>query len=106
MQPGRDVDETERALVAELEQLAEGEAAEAELARARNQLARDYVVGRASNQEKASHLAHAVAIHGDAASADEEFDRLAGTTGADVRRVARTYFTPANRLILRVLPPS
>ena len=59
-----------------------------------------------SNQQKATHLAHAAVIHGDIASADREFDLLMEATAADVQRVARTYFTPANRLILRVLPPS
>ncbi|HOC18341.1 MAG TPA: pitrilysin family protein [Vicinamibacterales bacterium] len=106
VQPGRDLDEAERALVAELERLADEAISERELARARNQLARDHVVGRASNQEKATHLAHAVVIHGDAASADREFDSLMEATAADVQRAARAYFTPANRLILRVLPPS
>jgi zinc protease len=106
VQPGQDVDETERALLAELGRLAADGVTETELQRARNQIARDYIVGRASNQEKASHLAHAVVIHGDVASADGEFDLLMKTTAADVQRVARTYFTPAGRLVLRVLPSS
>ncbi len=106
VQPGHDLDEAERALVAELDRLAAEAVSDGELARARNQLARDYIVGRASNQQKATHLAHAAVIHGDIASADREFDLLMEATAADVQRVARTYFTPANRLILRVLPPS
>ncbi len=106
VQPGKDVDETERALLGELARLADEAVSDAELERAKRQVARDYIVGRASNQEKATHLAHAVVIHGDVASADGEFDLLMKTTAADVRRVARTYFTPASRLVLRVLPPS
>jgi zinc protease len=106
VQAGQSVDDAERALVAELERLGEAPVGEDELARAKNQVARDYIVGRASNQEKATALGHAVVIHGDVASADAEFDRFVKTTAADVQRMARTYFAPANRLVLRVLPPS
>jgi predicted Zn-dependent peptidase len=76
-----------------------------ELDRVRNQFARDYIVGRESNQEKATQLAHAVVIHkGDASSADGEFEIFQRTTAADVQRVAKTYFTPKNRTIITILP--
>ena len=106
VQAGHSVDEAEAALVAELERLAREPVTGRELQRARNQVARDYIVGRASAQEKATQLAHALVIDGDVAAADSEFDLLMGTTADDVQRVARAYFTPANRLVLRVLPPS
>ena len=31
-------------------------------------------------------------------------DRLAKVTTADVQRVARTYFTPENRMVLTLMP--
>ncbi len=71
----------------------------------KNQLARDYILGRESNQRKAAQLAHAVVMHkGDASAADAEFDTFMATTAADVQRVARTYFRPENRTILTILP--
>ena len=71
----------------------------------KNQLIRDYVLGRETVQQKASALAHAAVIHGgDVASADAEFDLLQKVTAADVQRVARTYFAPESRIVITVLP--
>ncbi len=76
-----------------------------ELQRAKNQFARDYIIGRESNQEKASQLAHAVVIHkGDVSTADGEFDIFPNTTAADVQRVAKTYFAPQTRTVITILP--
>ena len=60
-----------------------------ELQRAKNQFARDYIVGRESNQDKAAQLAHAAVIHNDIKTADGEFDIFLNITAADVQRVAQ-----------------
>jgi zinc protease len=104
VQPGRTTEEAAAALIGELDRLKEEEISDRELERAKNQFARDYIIGRESNQEKASHLAHAAVIHDDIRTADGEFDIFVGITKADVRRVARTYFTPETRLVLTILP--
>jgi zinc protease len=102
--PGRRPDEVQQELVATLERVkAEGVTAD-ELARARRQFARDYILGRDSIQQKALHLAHAVVIHNDIKTADGEFDLFQNVTLADVQRVARTYFTPESRMLLTVMP--
>ena len=75
-----------------------------ELERAKNQFARDYILGRESNEQKAQSLAHALVIHRDIKTADGEFDIFQRLTTADIQRVAKTYFTPENRLVLTVLP--
>jgi hypothetical protein len=61
-------------------------------------------VGRESNQEKALHLAHAAVIHNDVTTADGEFDIFMNVSAADVQRVAKTYFTAENRLVLTIMP--
>ena len=33
-----------------------------------------------------------------------EVDLFQGITAADIQRVAQTYFTPANRLVMTVMP--
>jgi zinc protease len=105
VQPGRTPQEAADALIAELDRLKQEPVAPRELQRAKNQFARDYIIGRESNQEKASHLAHAVVLHnGDITTADGEFDIFMNITTADVQRVARTYFTAENRVVLTILP--
>jgi zinc protease len=104
VQPGQSPAEAEKALVEELERLKHEPVTDRELQRAKNQFARDFIVGRESNQQKASHLAHAVVIHNDVKAADGELDLLMETTTEDLQRVAKTYFKPDNRLVLTIMP--
>ena len=104
MQPGHTPEEAVNALIAELDRLKAEPISERELQRTKNQFARDYILGRESNQQKAMQLAHAVVIHDDITTADGEFDIFQNITAADVQRVARTYFTPENRLVLTLMP--
>jgi zinc protease len=102
--PGQSPEAVEKALIAELDKLKAEPITERELQRAKNQFARDYILGRESLQDKASHLAHAEVIHSDITTADGEFDIFQGITLADVQRVAKTYFTPERRVVLHVMP--
>ena len=104
VQPGKTTEEATNALIAELDRLRNEPISAAELQQAKNQFARDYILGRESNQSKAEQLGHAVVIHNDIKTADGEFDIFQGLTAADVQRVARTYFTPENRLVLTIVP--
>lgn len=104
VQPGRTPEEVEQALIAEFDKLKREPVSANELQRAKNQFARDYIVGRESNQEKALHLAHAAVIHNDITTADGEFDIFTNVTTADVQRVAKTYFNENNRLVVHILP--
>jgi zinc protease len=104
VQPGHTPEEVTQALIAELDRLKTEPITEHELQRTKNQFARDYILGRESNQQKALQLAHAVVIHSDIKTADGEFDIFQNITVADVQRVARTYFKPENRLVLTILP--
>jgi zinc protease len=104
VQPGHTTDEAASALIAELDRLRDEPVSPAELQQAKNQFARDYILSRETDQQKAEQLGHAVVIHDDIRTADGEFDIFQNTTAADVQRVARTYFTPANRLVLTILP--
>jgi zinc protease len=104
LQPGHRPEEAVDALIAEFDRLKAEPISEHDLERAKNQFARDYILGRESNQQKALQLAHALVIHHDIRTADGEFDIFQKLTTADVQRVARTYFTPENRLVLTLLP--
>jgi zinc protease len=102
--PGHAPDEVAAALIAELDRLKAEPITDRELQRTKNQFARDYIMGRESDQQKALQLAHAVVIHGDIRTADGEFDIFQNISIADVQRVARTYFRPENRLVLTLMP--
>ena len=104
VQPGKTTEEATNALIAELDRLRNEPVTAAELQQAKNQFARDYILGRESIQSKAEVLGHAVVIHDDIKTADAEFDIFQKLTTADVQRVARTYFTPENRVVLTILP--
>ena len=104
VQPGKTTEETTNALIAELDRLRNEPLSASELQQAKNQFARDYILGRESVQSKADQLGHAAVIHDDIKTADGEFEIFLGLTAADVQRVARTYFTPENRIVLTILP--
>jgi zinc protease len=104
IQPGHTPEEVTAALIAELDRLKTELITPHELQRTKNQFARDYILGRLSNQQKASQLAHAVVIHNDIRTADGEFEIFQNITAADVQRVARTYFRAENRLVITMLP--
>ena len=102
--PGHTHDELEKALVAEFDKLRNEPIAERELQRAKNQFFRDYIVDRESIRGKASQLAHAVVIHRDVTTADGEVEIFTNMKVSDLHRVAKTYFTPESRLVLKILP--
>ncbi|HEV8348060.1 MAG TPA: pitrilysin family protein, partial [Vicinamibacterales bacterium] len=100
VQPGSKTEDVASALIAEIERLKNEPITDRELQRSKNQFARDYILNRESNQQKAGVLSHAVVIHRDIKTADAEFDIFQNMSVGDVQRVARTYFKPENRLVL------
>ena len=104
VQPGKAPADVIKALIAEFDQLKSEPISARELERTKNQFARDYILNRESNQDKARVLSHAVVIHHDITTADGELDIFLSLTAADVQRVARTYFTPTNRTVLTLMP--
>src|SRR3954453_4693189 len=104
VQPGHTPDEAATALIAELDRLRTEPVTANALQQEKNQFGSDYILGRESDQSKGDQLGHAVVIHNDIKTADGEFDIFQKITTADVQRVARTYFTPENRLVLTIMP--
>ena len=104
VQPGNKTEDVANALIAEIERLKNEPITDRELQRSKNQFARDYILGRESNQQKAGVLSHAVVIHRDIKTADAEFDIFQNMSVGDVQRVARTYFKAENRLVLTLTP--
>jgi len=104
VQTGHQPAEVLRELQAEIDRVKTTGVTPEELSRAKRQFARDYILGRETVRQKALHLGHAVVIHNDIKTADQEFDLFQNVTQADVQRVARTYFTPESRMLLTIMP--
>jgi zinc protease len=104
VQRGHTPEEAVDALIAELDRLRNEPISAAELQQTKNQFARDYILLRESNKDKATVLAHAAVLHDDITTADGEFDIFMNMTAAEVQRVAQKYFTPENRIVLTIMP--
>jgi zinc protease len=102
--PGQTPAAVEKALIAELDRMKVEGVTPRELQRSKNQFARDYILGRETVQQKATHLAHAEVLHADITTADGEFDIFQNITQADVQRVAKTYITTESRVVIHIMP--
>ena len=78
--------------------------ADAELARARNIFRATVVSGHERPMDVAEALHHAATFSGAAEAANTDLPRAMALSVADLRRVARTWFTLANALTLVVTP--
>ena len=103
---GKTVVEAERALFAEIEKIAAQPVSEAELAKAKNRLLTARVHERETCEGKATALARAAIVLGDATRVNTDLARLQSVTGAEVQRVLHAAFTEPNRLVLEYLPES
>ncbi|HKJ01839.1 MAG TPA: insulinase family protein, partial [Longimicrobiales bacterium] len=91
--------EVEAAIYEEIDRLAEEGPTEAELTRVRNQIEAGQVRRLQSNLGLAFQLAESATLFGDWRATFRLPQRWAEVTPADVRRVAATYLTEANRTV-------
>ncbi len=101
---GKSVAEIQRALFAEIEKLGAEAVSAEELTKAKNRLLTARLHDRETSEGKATALAQAAVILGDAERVNTELEILQAVTAADIQRVARTIFTAQNRLVLEYLP--
>ena len=101
---GKSAADGEKALRHEIARLRDAPVSAAELQEAKNELLSDALRERETVDGKASAIAEAVVLRGNAAAADRRFARIASTTAADIQRVARKYLTDAQSSVVRYLP--
>lgn len=101
---GKSVSAAEKELLAEIGKICAKPVTVAELAKAKNRLMTGRLLERETCAGKASALAHAAVVLGDAARVNTDLGRLRAVTAADVQRVLRGIFTERNRLVLEYLP--
>ncbi|HYW54657.1 MAG TPA: pitrilysin family protein [Dongiaceae bacterium] len=92
------------ALEAELERVRAEPPDEAELARARTQIASSVVRSRQTNSGVALMLVQSTVVRGDPGLVNDDLARYLAVTGDDVMRVARAYLRPENRTVIEYLP--
>jgi zinc protease len=76
----------------------------AELAEAKNELLTGALRERETVDGRASAIANAVTIHGDAAAADRRLSEIAAVTAADIQRVARRWLRDERSAAIDYLP--
>ena len=97
-------DSLEAAMTAEIARVAQDGITEAELSKARNQYRAGKVNERQTTFEMTEAIQAATFYLGAAEAINTDLDRYARITVADIKRVAATYLTPANSLIVTVHP--
>jgi zinc protease len=96
--PGRSVEEVERELLAQVEELQRNPVGERELEKIRNSVEASFVFAQDSHFYQAMLLGQHE-IQGDWRGLDAYLPAVRAVTAEDVRRVARTYLTAENRTV-------
>lgn len=104
MNEGHTPAEGEAEVEAELDRLKREPVSTEELAKAKNQVLRDFVASRQSVQSLGDELGYAAVVLKDANLLDTELDRFLAVTPQDIQRVATKYLVAANETVLEVIP--
>lgn len=104
LNPGHTPAEAEAEVDAILADLRTAPVAPAELDKARNEILRDLVLTRQSDQSRADELGYDAVILKNPELINTEFARFLAVTPGEIERVARRYFVPANMTRVEVYP--
>ena len=99
------LDEVEKALLAEIDDLGKKGPTEAEMKKARAKIEHGFLFGLQSNLSRALTLAKFEGQRGDAKLLDTEMDRLLAVTPEDVKAAVKKYLVKDKVAHVRVLPP-
>lgn len=101
---GVDPKDLENAIDAEVKKVQEELISEEEFQKLRNQIENDFVSSNSTMVGIAESLANYHMYFGDADLINTEIDRYLKVTREDIRRVARKYYVPENRVVLFYMP--
>ena len=104
LNPGHTPAEAEAEMEAALNRLKSEPVSAEELAKAKNQILRDFVISRQSVQSLGEQLGYAAVVLKDPYLLDAELERFLAVTPEDIERVARKYFVPENATVVEVYP--
>ena len=97
-------EEGETQVDAELTRLKTELVPEVELAKAKNQVLRDFILTRQTTQTRADELGYAAVVLKNPELVNTELQRFLKVTPEDIRRVAREYFVKNNETLVEVYP--
>ena len=103
---GKNPQDVENSLKAEIQKLQDTPVSEAELEKAKNQMITSELRSRETNLGKSQTLGQAAVLLGDPNRANTDLQRLLAVSAADIQRVAKKYFTDNNRYVFHYLPES
>jgi zinc protease len=103
---GRNPDDVEAALAAEVARVRDGQVTAAELAEAKTELTADTLFSRETAEGRAQELGSSAIMAGDPSFGDKQLAAIQRVTAADVQRVARTYLADNRQLTIRYLDES
>jgi zinc protease len=101
---GQSAEAGETALRREIARFRDEAVSAAELAEAKNELLTSALRGRETAEGRASAIAEAVIVDGDARAADRRLANIAAVTPADIQRVARRWLRDEASSAIRYLP--
>lgn len=104
LKPGTDIKTAEDIIQAEVEKLQTELITEREFQKLSNQVEAEAISGYGSMASIAESLADYEMYQGDANLINTEIDKYRAVTREDIRRVAKEYYTPDNRVTLYWLP--
>ena len=100
---GQDVEEVAAALDGVIDNVRENGVTEAEVAEAKTEVLAGALGSRETASGRAFELGEAIVETGDPDAADKRLAAIAAVSVADVNRVAKQYYDPAGRVVLRYL---
>ncbi|HEY3131911.1 MAG TPA: pitrilysin family protein [Acidobacteriota bacterium] len=99
---GKDIKQVSASLHDVLEGMGKAPVSEEELAKAKNKVIAQFVIGRQSAQSKADSLGRMAVLHGNPQLYNTELANYQKVTAADVQRVSKKYLTESNETRLWV----
>jgi zinc protease len=103
---GKNPQDVEAALKAELKKLQDAPVSAAELEKAKNQMVTSELRNRETSLGKSQALGEAAVLLGDPNRVNTDLPGLLAVTAADIQRVAKKYLTDTNRYVFYYLPES
>jgi zinc protease len=104
MNQGHTAEEGEKAVVAVLGDLKAQPVEEKKLDKAKNQEISGFILGRATDEEKAEAIGTAAVIGKDPDLVNTELDRYLKITAAEIQKVVRDYLIPQRATVLLITP--